>query len=106
MKSVPELLHGAADLYEQRNALYGDNYKRFGGIMMQLFPNGITLRSIESHNRFHMFTQIVAKVTRYAAQFSAGGHEDSLDDIAVYAMMLKELDAEKGQLELPMIDRQ
>jgi hypothetical protein len=92
--SVPDDLRAKAKLYEERNKLYGDNYKRFGPIMMLLFPTGIELVSADDHNRFGIFVQIVAKVTRYAEQFAKGGHDDSLDDTAVYSMMLKELDTE------------
>ncbi len=37
----------------------------------------------------------VAKMSRYAANWNAGGHADSLRDIAVYAAMLESLDAEE-----------
>lgn len=83
-----------ADLYKQRNALYGDNYKRFGKILFQMFPNGLTLKLEEDFNRIALFVQIVHKVTRYAQQLEEGGHEDSLDDMAVYAQMLAEYDGE------------
>lgn len=90
MSYVPEQLRAKAALYEERNALYGDNYKKFGPIMELL---GIKeLKSASDHGRFAIFVQIVAKVTRYAENFHRGGHDDSLDDIAVYSMMLKELD--------------
>jgi hypothetical protein len=89
---VPDQLRAKAAIYEERNKLYGDNYKRFGPIMALLFPNGLTLATGDDHNRFGVFVQIVAKVTRYAEQFQAGGHDDSLDDTAVYSMMLKQLD--------------
>lgn len=102
MQRVPQLLHAAADIYEERNKVYGDNYKRFGQIMVHLFPKGLKLSSIEDHNRFCLFVQIIAKQTRYAAQFENGGHPDSLDDTCVYSMMLRELDLEKGQPELPI----
>ena len=82
-----------AELYAQRNLLYKDNYKRFGTVMTELFPDGLVLKNVHDFNRLGIFVQVIAKVTRYAAQFAAGGHEDSLDDIAVYSMMLKELDA-------------
>jgi hypothetical protein len=90
MKKVPEFLHNAAAIYEERNKLYGDNYKR--PFMNLLFPNGITLQSKNDFTRFGVFSQIVSKVTRYAEQFNKGGHPDSLDDLSVYSMMLKELD--------------
>jgi len=94
MRTVPELLRAAAEIYEERNKLYGDNYKRFGKVMEVLFPNGLTLKTTDDFNRFGVFVQIVSKQTRYAEMFSRGGHPDSLDDTSVYAMMLRELDVE------------
>jgi len=94
MKTVPEMLRAAAGIYEERNKLYGDNYKRFGEIMHSLFPTGLTLTTTDDFNRLGVFVQIVSKVTRYAENYGRGGHRDSLDDAAVYAMMLQELDAE------------
>lgn len=90
---VPENLRKAAETYEERNKLYGDNYKRFGQIMTALFPDGILLKTIEDHNRFGVFVQIVSKITRYAEQFIGGRHADSLLDTSVYSMMLMELDS-------------
>lgn len=92
-KTVPEMLRDAAGIYEERNKLYGDNYKRFGPVMQLLFPDGLVLKTPEDHNRFGVFVQVVAKVTRYAENFTAGGHPDSLDDLTVYSQMLQELDA-------------
>lgn len=89
---VPDSLRRCAEIYEARNLLYGDNYKRFGAIMQLLFPKGIELVSPSDFNRMGVFVQIVSKVTRYAEQFKNGGHRDSLDDAAVYAQMLAELD--------------
>lgn len=102
MKKVPQFLCDAANIYEERNKLYGDNYKRFGQVMMHLFPSGVSLRTIEDHNRFGVFVQMVSKLTRYAEQFAKGGHSDSLDDLSVYSMMLRELDDEEGQPELDL----
>lgn len=95
-KFVPEALRKAAAIYEERNKLYGDNYKTFGLVMRGLFPNGFGEHSntIEFHNRLGVLIQIVSKLTRYCQNFDAGGHADSLDDLAVYTMMLQELDAE------------
>lgn len=91
---VPRELRLKADIYEERNKLYGDNYKLFGQVIYAMFPEGVHLETDEDHNRWGVFVQIVAKVTRYAANFHRGGHDDSLDDMAVYSMMLKELDNE------------
>lgn len=92
-KPVPQMLAELGKLYEERNKLYGDNYKLYGNIMIALFPNGIRLETVEDHNRFGVFVQIIAKITRYAMQFQAT-HVDSLDDMTVYAQMLQELDNE------------
>lgn len=91
-KRVPEMLRDTAGIFEERNKIYGDNYKRFGNIMLQLFPDGLELKTAADFNRYGIFVQIVSKVTRYAEQFNNGGHADSLDDNAVYSMMLQELD--------------
>ncbi len=91
--SVPDDLRAKAAIYEERNKIYGDNYKRHGAVMEALFPTGIELHDIHDHNRFGVFTQVIAKITRYAENFQRGGHVDSIDDMIVYAAMLKELDA-------------
>ena len=80
-------------LLADRHALYGDNYHRFGPIMKLLIGNQkINPASADDMARLGIFVQIVGKITRYGEQFDRGGHDDSLDDMAVYAMMLKELD--------------
>jgi len=94
MTTVPELLRSGADTYEERNKIYGDNYKRHGEVMLALFPNGVKLDGIDDHNRFGLLTQKVAKLTRYCENFNTGGHSDSLHDDMVYTAMLAEVDAE------------
>lgn len=88
---VPTLLRDAAKTYEQRNEMYGDNYKLFGDIMMALFPDGLHLTTPDEFNRFNMLTQCTGKLTRYAQMFKKGGHLDSAHDEIVYAAMLLEL---------------
>lgn len=102
-KRPSDALHAAAEIYEQRQAIYGDNYKRFGHVMAILFPDGLTLKTGNDFNRFGVLTQVVSKITRYAAQFNNGGHPDSLDDASVYAMMLQELDSEIAERSEPMV---
>jgi len=90
---VPDQLEAKAALYRERNKIYGDNYKRFGPIL-SLILSGQKLdpEDATQMNRLGILVQIVAKVSRYGENFSRGGHDDSLDDIAVYSMMLRELD--------------
>ena len=95
MKAVPERLADLGALYKERNALYKDNYKRFGDTLVSLFPEGITLKTAEEFNRFCLFLQLQHKMSRYAHSVKTGGHADSLDDITVYAQMTAEYDDEK-----------
>lgn len=93
---VPDQLTAKAALYRQRNAIYKDNYKRFGGMMNAVMPT-ISLKTPDDCNRFGVLVMLFSKLSRYAAQFDQGGHADSLDDMCVYAMMLKELDEEASK---------
>lgn len=98
-KPVPERLRAAADLFSQRNAVYGDNFRNFGPVMAALFPPGsdLFIETPEDWNRLGILVQVVAKLSRYTANFQKGGHADSLDDIAVYSQILALLDAEKEE---------
>jgi len=91
-QTVPSMLKAAAKLYEERNALYKSNYREFGKLAVDVFGT-IELKTIDDYNRFAIMTHILTKITRYSQMFRRGGHDDSLDDICVYAMMLKELDS-------------
>lgn len=98
MPNVAEMLEKLGALYRERNALYGDNYKRAGRRMLAYFPDGITLRTEEDFNRFHMFVQLDGKLSRYAEAVLRGeGHADSLDDLSVYAQMTQEVDEEAAE---------
>ena len=91
-KTVPESLAALGEIYKDRNMIYGDDYKGHGNVMMALFPMGIVLYNQTDFNRYSCLKEIVTKISRYATNFNRGGHDDSLDDIAVYSQMLKELD--------------
>lgn len=90
MKTVSERLTKLGNLYKERNKLYKDNYKRFGDVLIAMFPDGIHLTTAEEMNRFALFLQLVHKLTRYARSIKP--HADSLDDLTVYAQMLREYD--------------
>jgi hypothetical protein len=87
-------LRQSADLFEERGNVYGDAYKNFGHVMKALFPHSVGVHTVEGFNRLGVLTQIVMKIVRYANQFEAGGHDDSLLDLSTYAAMLRGLDAE------------
>ena len=92
--SVPDRLRAAAELFEERNALYRDDYKATGALMRGLFPNGLGEGELTDAElaRLSMICKMAQKLARYCANLRRGGHRDSLDDLAVYAMMAGELD--------------
>lgn len=91
--AVPDLLIAMADTYRERNAVYGDNWRNVGNVMMALYPDGIKLSTAEQFNMWHLFELIVVKLTRFAN--SKLSHADSIHDIAVYAAMLEAAIKEK-----------
>lgn len=92
LMSVPERIHALADLFADRNRSYGNSWHEIGAVMAALFPRGVTLNGPEDFGRFMNLQMIIGKVHRYVLNFERGGHVDSLDDLAVYAQMLQELD--------------
>jgi hypothetical protein len=91
-KTVAEQLKDLASIHEQRSGLYGQDFLRVGPSLMAIFPEGLTLSTAEEFTRFALFAQIHGKLLRYAARFKEGGHADSLDDLAVYAQILRQVD--------------
>lgn len=89
VKYPPDVLEAAAQTFRERNKLYGDNWLHFGDVMLAMFPDGIELKTAEDFNRFVMFTNCIAKATRYAMNITTGGHVDSAHDLSVYAAMLE-----------------
>lgn len=89
------VLREAAQTFEERNAIYGNNYRQVGPIMNVLFPEGVSAELIGS-DQFHLFELLVVKLSRLA---NAGlQHIDSARDLAVYAAMIESIihEQEKG----------
>lgn len=84
----------SAATFKSRNAEYGDNWRMVGETMKALFPNGVTLRTADDHNRFHIFMLKIVKLSRYAINWEKGGHQDSIHDDGVYSAMLEMIDGE------------
>ena len=84
--TVPERLRALADLYEAKNKEYGNAYKTLGAVAF-----GLGLSSDVNWNQTAVLCVMMYKLQRYCANLD-GGHGDSLDDLAVYAMMLREID--------------
>lgn len=90
--SIKKNLENMGEIFEERQKMYGDNYLILGNVLHFLFPKGISINGPKQFSRFAMFFQVLLKVTRYASMYNKGGHPDSLDDMAVYAAILKEVD--------------
>lgn len=75
------------ETFKERGAIYGDNYKRVGDVMMALFPRGVVLRTPEDFLRWQIFEMLVVKLTRLAV--TGLTHRDSAHDIGVYGAMLE-----------------
>lgn len=89
----------ALETYRTRNRVYGNNYKRFGAIMMALYPKGVTINTEHQWNRFGIIIQKISKLSRYVTD-PLNGHIDSIHDDAVYSFMLQELDSEAAGLDV------
>lgn len=91
-RSVPELLQHATETYQARGAMYGNSVDQYGAVMAALFPEGLVLCTTEGWARFGLLSMVVSKLTRYANNFTEGGHADSIHDLGVYAFMLQAQD--------------
>jgi hypothetical protein len=96
MPDVAKSLHEAANVFEERNAVYQDAYLIVGKVTEALFPNGVSLVTEEDHNRWHLLELIIVKLTRYSANWKTG-HKESMDDLVVYGAMLRALDIEMAE---------
>ncbi len=94
IKSVPDALRDLGDIFRDRNAVYGNSFLQFGSVFMALFPKGLTIDNETDANRLAVLLHVADKLTRYSNAFARGEHHpDSLDDIAVYAQILRYVDA-------------
>lgn len=97
--TVPELLQSAAKTFEERDKTYGSAYKRQGKILTAYFPDGITLKTEDEFCKFALFSMILGKANRWSTAFSNDNQQqDSLHDLAVYAVMLQEIEQSKEKI--------
>lgn len=98
--SPDQRLKELANLFQERNKQYGSNYLQFDAVLRALFPYGIHVTENGEFGRLMLVMHLVTKLTRYTQNMQQGkGHADSLDDMAVYAMMLQEHDSLHDKLE-------
>jgi hypothetical protein len=80
------ILREMAATFDERNAVYGDNYLRVAPIIRELFPEGVP-PALVTTDRWHLFELLVVKLTRFAV--SGLTHTDSIHDAGVYAAMVE-----------------
>lgn len=94
---VPNELMKLTSLFLDKQKEYGKASDVNGAVLKALFKGGDAytpdFSSQTDLNRFSILNHIVTKLCRYCENFKKG-HDDSLDDIAVYVMMLKGIDSE------------
>jgi hypothetical protein len=90
--TVPEQLKNIAAIHEERKGTYGQDFLNVGPSLQAIFPDGLELSTKEDFTRFALFAQAHGKLLRYASRFKEGGHADSLDDLSLYAQLLRYVD--------------
>jgi hypothetical protein len=88
------VLRDAAETYEARNAVYGDNFRNVGAVIRAMFPDGLP-EGAALRDEWHLFELVIVKLTRFAnADLS---HVDSIHDASVYCAMVESILKEKAQ---------
>jgi hypothetical protein len=84
-------LRNAATIYEQRNGVYKDNWKKAGACLNALFPDGMP----PDQEIAHLLSLVVVKLTRFVnSDFT---NEDSMDDNQVYCAMISDIVKQRKQ---------
>lgn len=96
---VHGILENASEVYYDRSAIYKDNFRSVGRVMVGMFPDGRPpLVTAADYDRWHIFELIIVKLTRYANNYDVP-HEDSLVDMLPYIGILGGLDQELRERE-------
>lgn len=105
MSNAADKLEAMAQTFRERNAVYGDNFLRLGNAMHAMFPNGLTLASPDDWTRLYFFMLTQVKASRYATNFTKGGHADSVHDAAVYSALLEAYDERVAEMGARVSDQ-
>ncbi len=84
-------LREMAVVFEQRNAVYKDNYKLAGAALDALFPEGMP----KDQETMHLISLLVVKISRYIN--SGQSSEDSMVDAGAYCAMLADITKQRKQ---------
>lgn len=93
---VVESLEEMISIRKQRNGIYNDVYKRKGEVIKALFGGIPQFENEDDLNKFGVLNIMISKMMRITETFfNEELSEDSIDDLAIYGQMLKELYKEK-----------
>jgi hypothetical protein len=88
---INQRLQFLAELFANKEKAYGEQYKEFGQFMMLLL-GPIEIKTVADYNKIMTIFNIVTKVGRICKAFKLKiDDEDSPDDLAIYSMILQEL---------------
>ena len=90
-------LKALATLHRFRAESYGESWAAFGRVCDAIWPDGKTIAGEAAWTRFGVLCQVISKLTRHEA--GRMKVPDTLDDLAVYAAMLAELE-EREQIAI------
>lgn len=85
MQTADKVMEQMLATFKERGKVYKANYLMIGEALSVMFPDGITLKTADDHNKWHLFLMTMIKATRLANTNLT--HEDSGLDMAVYASM-------------------
>jgi len=88
---VRQRLDHAADTYDLKGLEYGHTYWKFGHVMQDLFPIGLTITNADDWTRLSIINQIVGKLCRYVNDWEEPNTKE-LNDIGVYIFILEYID--------------
>lgn len=91
-KNAGDILIDGGKTFLERHKVYGNNFLKVGNMMVAMFPDGLTITTPEDWVRLELLIMKVVKFSRYAENFTKGGHKDSIHDDMVYAAMLEHVD--------------
>lgn len=91
-KKAKDCMLSALSTFEVRNAIYKDDYKNYGAVLLALFPRGIPeILTKGDASRLGILHMMVSKLSRYCNAWEQN-HTDSVHDLGVYCFLMEELD--------------
>ena len=97
-------MKSAFETAKARAPVYGNSHKGYqinGRMLLNFFPEGLTLKTEADFSRFILFVMCSVKFCRYANNFAKGGHPDSIHDMGVYSFILEDYDEEVVKAKKP-----